>query len=244
LGFGIALVAVVLDHGPSIISPHQSHGDDSHEASEPSSLEFLYPSAKVVALIGSKGSNVFEIHQRTGCRVQVLQETSADGSDKKVLLTGNPQQIKEAKALITQLISNGAFEYSSSASSDSPGHHVSSVPFVANTRTIEVAISPEKLRLVIGAKGVTIGEIMKRSGCKVYINQNFSEGQDHLVVYSGTPQQVDVAKYLVETVINQGMSTLYGILNGPESIAIQEVNIFEPQLVRLTNDETVREIEV
>lgn len=245
LGLGIALVTLVMEHGPSIISPSQGQGgESSRDAPETTSAEFLCPSAKVGALIGSKGSNVYEINQRTGCRVQVLQETTLDGNDKKVLLTGNPQQIEEAKALITQLISGGNFEHTSAPSSHFSSHQQqSSISSGSNSRTVECSISPDKVRLVIGAKGVTIGEIMKRSGCKVYINQNFPEGEDHVVVYSGTPQQIDVAKFLVETVIVQGMSALYGILNGTESIVIQEVNIFEPQLARLTAGETVQEIQ-
>lgn len=243
LGLAIALVTLVMEHGPSIISPSHNNSDANQEAPDVSSAYIQCPALKVGALIGSKGSNVYEIYQRTGCKVQVLQETSSDGSDKRVLLTGNPQQIEEAKALITQLITTGAFDHGAATSNPTiAASQIQSNPGVL-TRTVETPIAPEKVRLVIGAKGVTIGEIMKRSGCKVYINQNFPEGEDHMVVYSGTPQQIDVAKFLVETVVFQGMSALYGVLNGPESIVIQEVNIFEPQLARLTSGDSLQTIQ-
>jgi hypothetical protein len=83
---------------------------------------------------------------------------------------------------------------------------------------------------VIGAKGVTIGEIMKRSGCKIFINQNFPEGQPHKVVYNGKAQQIDIGRYLVDTVVQHGMAALYGVLNGSERVIIQEINIYENQL--------------
>jgi hypothetical protein len=51
--------------------------------------------------------------------------------------------------------------------------------------SIEETIEPEKVGLIIGTKGSMISEIMKKSGAKVVINQDFPKGQPHKIIYSG-----------------------------------------------------------
>jgi hypothetical protein len=51
---------------------------------------------------------------------------------------------------------------------------------------VEENIEPEKVGIVIGSKGSTIMEIMKKSGAKVVINQEFPKGQPHRILYTGT----------------------------------------------------------
>jgi KH domain len=51
--------------------------------------------------------------------------------------------------------------------------------------SIEETIEPEKVGLIIGTKGSMIMEIMKKSGAKVVINQDFPKGQPHKIIYSG-----------------------------------------------------------
>lgn len=51
--------------------------------------------------------------------------------------------------------------------------------------TVEENIEPEKVGIIIGSKGSTIMEIMKKSGAKVVINQEFPKGQPHRIIYTG-----------------------------------------------------------
>lgn len=59
---------------------------------------------------------------------------------------------------------------------------------------------------VIGVRGTTVAEIMRRSGCRIHIIQETSgEAQERKVVYNGTAAQMAEAKALVQSVINDGM---------------------------------------
>ena len=51
--------------------------------------------------------------------------------------------------------------------------------------TVEENIEPEKVGIVIGPKGSIIMDIMKKSGAKVVINQDFPKGQPHRIKYTG-----------------------------------------------------------
>lgn len=233
LSLAIALIALVMERGPSIISPtpmlsREGSGQDSNL--EIADNDFLCPPAKVGVLIGPKGVNVQDIFRRTGCRIQVLQDGVPDGVDRRVCFTGLPQQINAAKAMATHLLNGGVLEGTSSSVPPDPS---------ATVKVVECDVDPEKVRLVIGSKGVTIGEIMKRSCCKVFINQNFPEGQMHKVVYTGTPQQIDIARYLVDTVVSSGMAALYAVLNGTDSIIFQEMPLSQSQVNLLMEKDAV-----
>jgi hypothetical protein len=52
--------------------------------------------------------------------------------------------------------------------------------------SLEDDIDPERVGAVIGTKGQCISEIMKRSGCRIVINQAFPKGEQHRITFSGT----------------------------------------------------------
>lgn len=72
-----------------------------------------------------------------------------------------------------------------------------------------------KVGLVIGAKGSIINEMMRRTGCKMCINQDYPDGHPRKVVYTGTIDQIDEAKVLVAAVIVHGPN----VLSSPDLIA-------------------------
>lgn len=66
-----------------------------------------------------------------------------------------------------------------------------------------------KVGPVIGSKGVIINEMMKRSGCKMSVNQDFPDGHPRKVVMTGTSKQIEDAKFLVSVVISYGPNAIY-----------------------------------
>lgn len=76
-----------------------------------------------------------------------------------------------------------------------------------------------KVKLVIGAKGSIINEMMRRTGCKMCINQDYPDGQPRKCQFVGTQDQIEEAKVLVAAVIVHGPN----VLSSPE--LINEVGI-------------------
>lgn len=73
-----------------------------------------------------------------------------------------------------------------------------------NALRIEQDIVPTKCGAVIGPKGSVINEIMKRSGCRIVINQDFPEGSMHRIVYTGMQENITAAMRLVDAVLTHG----------------------------------------
>lgn len=84
--------------------------------------------------------------------------------------------------------------------------------------TLDENIEVDKVGIVIGTKGSMITDIMKRSGAKILINQDFPKGQPHRIVYSGTsPIQFLIATWHSSSIsilhINS-MTSKYAVLIG------------------------------
>jgi polyribonucleotide nucleotidyltransferase len=215
----MTLIAQVLEIGPTVVSP-----SDSKLRAEGKDEDSLFcPQSKVGILIGQKGANITEIFRKTGCKVQIMQDGIPDGVDRKISFIGSTAQITEAKAIVSSLINE--------TSSKLPGGSSQ------NIITEEMEVLPDKVRNVIGSKGITITEIIKKSGCKVSVNQNFPEGETHhKVLFIGDKPRIEIAKYLVETVVNFGFNALNTVLESTDVVTFQEVTLFENQLNRLLSN--------
>lgn len=163
------------------------------------SEEMECPHNKVGMVIGSKGVIIQEIMHRSNCKVVVYQDGLPDGQPRNVVITGAPGQVVIAKQLITAVIQEGPTILQTQA----PGVN-SNEPTV----TEEMSCPPEKVGLVIGSKGIIIQEIMRRSYCKITVNQNFPDGEPRMVNITGKAPQIEIAKALVAIVIANGPSAL------------------------------------
>ena len=73
----------------------------------------------------------------------------------------------------------------------------------------DITCPQEKVSQLIGAKGATINEVMRRTGCKIQVIQDgVPDGVDRKVSFTGTPAQVEAAKPIVLNIIEEGPSVL------------------------------------
>ena len=166
------------------------------------------PATSVGAIIGKRGANVQEIMRRSGCRIVIDQSDQRDGAPKKVNLTGPPDKLAVAMSLVSLIIKDGA-EALFQGEPNSDGA----------TLQAESKCPKAKVGEVIGMKGAIIAEIMRRSSCKVRIIQDAPDGNllERQVIYNGTAEQINEAKALVQSVIDQGASVL-GMATGDNTV--------------------------
>jgi rRNA processing protein Krr1/Pno1 len=161
--------------------------------------EMECPHSKVGIVIGSKGIIIQEIMHRTNCKIVVMQDGLPDGMPRNVIITGSPAQIQLAKQLINSVIADGPSAIQSPGVEFDPSDPV---------ETHEMACPAEKVGLVIGSKGIIVQDIMRRTGCKITVNQNFPEGEPRVVMITGEPTNIEFAKSLVALVIANGPAAL------------------------------------
>ena len=171
---------------------------------EPITVSMDCPAISVGAIIGKKGANVQEIMKRSGCKIVIDQSDQRDGAPKKVNLSGPPDKLAVAMQLVTLIIKDGANALFETALVDDGAPNTVSLQS-------ESRCPKTKVGEVIGLKGATIAEIMRRSSCRVRIVQEAptdGNSQERQVVYNGTIEQINEAKALVQSVIDQGAAVL------------------------------------
>jgi polyribonucleotide nucleotidyltransferase len=184
--------------GPLAIAPDEEYLAGSYD-DETRCEEMECPHSKVGVVIGSKGIIIQEIMHRTNCKIVVMQDGLPDGMPRTVMITGYPPQIQLAKQLINSVIADGPSAIQSPGIEFDPAEPV---------ETQEMACPAEKVGLVIGSKGIIVQDIMRRTGCKITVNQNFPEGEPRVVVITGQAANIEFAKSLVALVIANGPAAL------------------------------------
>lgn len=182
-------------------------------ALEPMTITMDCPAASVGAIIGKKGANVHEIMKRSSCKIVIDQSDQRDGAPKRVNLTGPPDKLAIAMALVSLIIKDGANALFGGTDTDDSGLP-RAIPLQSESRCPK-----SKVGEVIGQRGVTIAEIMRRTGCRIHIIQEPPADGNILereVIYNGSVEQMNEAKVLVQSIINEGASIL-GMIAGSSS---------------------------
>ena len=203
LAIAMSLVSLIIKDGANALFGGESDENSPSKAGFILTSESRCAAIKVGTIIGSKGVTIAEIARRSKCKVHIIQDPPSDGNvnERQVVYSGTLEQIEEAKALVQSVIDDGASALGlpSLPPPDSASHYNKSQPQYplkssAPTVVEEDDIDPEKVKNVIGAKGCIISEIMRRSGCKVVINQQQKE-QTHKVVYTGKICNKNISKF-------------------------------------------------
>mmetsp|Transcript_10497 Transcript_10497/g.10560 ORF Transcript_10497/g.10560 Transcript_10497/m.10560 type:complete len:696 (-) Transcript_10497:401-2488(-) len=179
-------------------------------------VEIDCPQDKVGLVIGTKGMIIQDLMRRTGCKISIKQDM-AEGLPRKIIFNGTTAQIAEAQTLIYAIIHKGT-----------GGNDPSDLSKPVYTK--EMDCPQDKVGVVIGSKGVIIQEIMRRTACKMVVNQDFPDGCPRKVVMTGTENQINAAIQLVEAVISQGPAALH--VTGP-GLVTQDINIVQAQVGKI-----------
>ena len=175
------------------------------------------PADKVAQVIGKRGSILRELKRITECEIVVDQtpnslvggkesggktptrtppttcigdESSMPAPPQMIRIIGTPDCVDKAVKLISAVIEVG--------------------PIVAlGMETVIMECPLHKVPLVIGTRGLTAKEMMRRTGCKIHVNEEAPEGSTMCTIeLTGTDEQLDQAKTLISHVLEFGTKAL------------------------------------
>jgi rRNA processing protein Krr1/Pno1 len=224
LVIAMSLVTSIINDGANALfgegkeeNPEET-GDDIKEA--PLQSESMCPNHKVGEVIGTKGTTIAEIMRRSGCRVHILQNDDKEALERQVVYNGTLEQMAAAQALVQSVIDEGSIALGIVRPEKQSSGDSISVPGLSETDNIE----SDRVGTVIGAKGRIISEIMKKSGCKIIINQE--DPTDSKIIYQGKKEDIDIARALVYAVCTQGPA---GIAEYGQQPTTEEMDILQRQ---------------
>ncbi|XP_038140673.1 far upstream element-binding protein 2 isoform X1 [Cyprinodon tularosa] len=174
----------------------------SQQSVRPSTMteEYKVPDSMVGLIIGRGGEQINKIQHDSGCKVQIAHgEIHSVGlPERGISLTGSPEAIQRAKALIDDIVSRG-HETSNGQSGSMQ----------------EIIIPAGKAGLIIGKGGETIKQLQERAGVKMILVQDGSQPPniDKPLRIIGDPYKVQQAKEMVNEILRERDHSGFGDRN-------------------------------
>jgi transcription antitermination factor NusA-like protein len=169
--------------------------------------QLLCPDDKVSQLIGKKGSILRELKKISNCEISIERVAEADSSTSSSLsaidsskppavsapqvvhISGSRADVLACVQLVNEVIELG--------------------PVIAlKMQTKNMIIPHDKVPLVIGQRGITAKEMMRRSGCKIHVNETVDADDNCFIELTGTSEQLSVAEELISHVLEHGTKAL------------------------------------
>uniref|UniRef100_A0A4W6CVM5 Far upstream element (FUSE) binding protein 3 n=1 Tax=Lates calcarifer TaxID=8187 RepID=A0A4W6CVM5_LATCA len=141
-------------------------------------------------IIGKGGEQISRIQLESGCKIQIASD-SGGMMDRPCTLTGSPENIEQAKRLLSEIVEQCRY---------GPGFHSE---MDGNSSIQQILIPANKVGLVIGKGGETIKQLQERTGVQMIMIQDdpMPTGADKPLRITGDPHKVQQARELVVKLI-------------------------------------------
>jgi len=146
------------------------------------------PKQMVGRVIGRGGETVRGLQAQSGANVSIDQNVP-EGAPCKVTISGAPDQVARAKAMITELLSDGGKGGGPQFGAGGSGGGAEKV----------LPIQQQHVGKIIGKGGETIKGMQNQTGARIQIDQNA-----WTCTITGTPQAVEQAAQIIATITAGG----------------------------------------
>ncbi|KAI8826186.1 uncharacterized protein EV422DRAFT_515673 [Fimicolochytrium jonesii] len=182
--------------GHSDAPPSSHYGPGASHGRSSVSEEITVPNQFVGLIIGRSGDNLKRIESTCNVKVQVASDkTDGPDADRRTTITGEPEDVARAKAMIMEQVNQGnAPPFRAPMSSAPPANPSDSITVPAH-----------KVGLVIGRGGETIHRLQDQSGASINVVQESAQDTSsglRTITLSGNPASVDMAKQLIDELVN------------------------------------------
>ncbi|GAB2267272.1 hypothetical protein Dimus_002258 [Dionaea muscipula] len=166
------------------------------------SKKISIPNGKVGIIIGRGGDQIKNLQLKSGARIQITRDADADPTSmtRDVELVGTPEQIIRAEELINEVIADAE-----AANSASSGNRVAGA-VQPGAEQFVMKVPNDKVSLIIGKGGETIKSMQAKSGARIQVVPLHPPPNDtsteRSIYISGTEEQIDSAKELINEVIS------------------------------------------
>uniref|UniRef100_A0A3P8TBH6 Far upstream element (FUSE) binding protein 3 n=1 Tax=Amphiprion percula TaxID=161767 RepID=A0A3P8TBH6_AMPPE len=159
--------------------------------------DFKVPDKMVGFIIGKGGEQISRIQLESGCKIQIASD-SGGMLDRPCTLTGSPENIEQAKRLLSEIVEQCRY---------GPGFHND---MDGNSSIQQILIPANKVGLVIGKGGETIKQLQERTGVQMIMIQDdpMPTGADKPLRITGDPHKVQVSVRRAQCVLLYFLFTL------------------------------------
>ncbi|XP_043208493.1 far upstream element-binding protein 2-like isoform X3 [Amphibalanus amphitrite] len=169
-----------------------------------STSEMMVPSSKVGLIIGKGGETIKQLQDNSGSKMVVVQDGEyANAPEKPLRITGDPKQIERAKQLVFDLMAEKD-NYGPGGGGGGGGRNFGRGGGFGTTSQ-EVTVPQAAVGVVIGKGGEMIKKVQNDTGANIQFQQNISGRNERLATVTGTPDQIEHAKVIINDLIESVM---------------------------------------
>lgn len=179
---------------PGYNIPSGSSGGRARET-----VDMIVPANKAGLIIGSQGDTLRRIEKQSQVKMQFDQQWQGGENERRVVITGFPEDIEEARRLIMEKITEDR-DYKN-----------------RNYDSIQMMIHNSKIGLIIGRGGETVKDLQERSGAKIFVNQDAkvdSNSNEKPLTISGDAETIRLAQAMINEILGGGPPGSYTALAG------------------------------
>lgn len=174
------------------------------------STELWIPVDRVGMVIGSGGSVIRSLQERSGATLMVHNDTvSPSGGEKLLTVVGGPDNVTAALSMVSEILQRPARTQGNDPFGASNG--AGSTPGApGDFKTIYVPNSC--VGVIIGKGGETIRDMQSRTGAhiKVTPDREAAGAAERSITLSGPPHAIELANTLVMDLVREGLSRFGG----------------------------------
>jgi len=175
------------------------------------SEQITVPDKMVGMIIGRGGEQITRLQQESGCKIQMAPDSGGQAV-RMCTLTGKPESIAQAKALIDGVVANNGNMMGGGGGGGGSGAGVTGGGVGGGNMNqgggqpglFELMVPGHKVGLVIGKGGETIKTLQEQTGAKIIIIQENSDHADQKPLrITGPPAAVQMAQARIMELLNQ-----------------------------------------
>ncbi|XP_075233799.1 P-element somatic inhibitor isoform X2 [Lycorma delicatula] len=198
-----------------------------------STVEIMVPGPKVGLIIGKGGETIKQLQEKSGAKMVVIQDGPSQENEKPLRITGDPQKVEHAKALVYELIAEKEMQRRDNESGrgrggrpgggfDRMGGNGGGRDFDRNRNwenngprgdrgdkaEATFTVPAAKCGVIIGRGGETIKQINQQTGAHCELDRRpQSNPNEKIFVIRGNPDQIEQAKRLIAEKLGMAAGT-------------------------------------
>ena len=195
-------------------------------------LDMMVPGNKVGLIIGKGGETIRSLQDRAGVKMTIYQNVpDATETEKKLSITGPPDRVENCRQMVLEMLAEkdmergrrqmGGFnEYGSQmGGGGGGGDRGGDRRGFGSGPSVEVAVPPNFIGLVIGKGGESIKRIQQESGTKIQFDTSKTDSNGNKICsISGPPECVARAQDMIQDIIDNAAAHRSGKFMGGEEI--------------------------
>ncbi|CAI5445009.1 unnamed protein product [Caenorhabditis angaria] len=164
-------------------------------------IEMMIPAERCGWVIGRAGDNIKLLQEQSGCRMNIVQASqSITGQPKPLRITGTPDAVETAKALVNNILTNT--NMMNTISNSRPTSHYAS----GDQAKGEVIVPRDSAGLIIGKGGDVIRRLAQETGTKIQFKPDENpDSAERCAVIMGTREQIYAATERITEIVNRSL---------------------------------------